>query len=187
MKKTITILLFINAISSFSQTDTTFIIRDKTPFDDTLNYVTDTLVSEGVYQTKILTGTTILPMSRNNIGAIGYGFTLTNIESTPCKQQEKNTPPPRLKDSEVVSIIKTDSNWICELKIVENCCYDFLCEIKIENDSVLDFIYTGYGDHCGCNCCFGLTYHIKIDDFGDVNKITHTKLNGKDESLQPIK
>ena len=175
-----------SSIASYTQSDTTFIKRDKTPFDDTLNYVTDTLISEGVYQTKILKGTTILPMSRNNIGAMGYGFTLTKIESTPCKQQERNAPPPRLKDSEVVSIIKTDSTWICELKIVENCCYDFLCEVSINNDSTLNFIYHGYGDHCGCNCCFGLTYFIKIDDFGDISKIKYTTLNGKKETFKAI-
>lgn len=183
MRFSVIAILILCPVLLSAQKDTTFITYDKNPIDDTLIYTTDTLLNDDAFGRAILYGTTVLPMSRNNISAIGHGFTLTKVEGTPCKQSRE---PVRLSDSKIISIEKNDSLWVIQTSIVENCCYDFLCELAIDSDSILNLVYTGYGDHCGCNCCFGITYTIKIDDYGDVDKVKYLLLNGDKKSLTRI-
>ncbi len=188
MKTICTILLFIISFNSFSQSDTIFITKDNSAFDDTLIYATDTIILEdAAFGTVVLTGTTVLPETSNSINARGHGFFLTEVEGSPCK----NNGHERVyrKDTKVASVFKTDSTWTCELSIVANCCHDFLCEISIKNDSILNFIYHGYGaTYCACDCCFGLVYEITLDDYAkdDIAKVTHTMINGKQGTLRKI-
>lgn len=186
MKLFYAILFLVIPFVGVAQTDTTFITYDRNIHDDTLIYETDTVINEGIFGREILAGTTVLPMSRNNIGAMAHGFTLTKIDFAPCKNRGREIV--RLRDTEVISVFKTDTSWTADLKVIDNCCYDFLCEINIKNDSILDFIYTGYGDHCGCNCCFGLVYEIKLEDYSkdDIAKVTHTMLNGRKSTIKKI-
>ncbi len=186
MKTAITILLLIISFTLFSQTDTTFITYDTDMHDDTTIYKTDTIINNGMFNRTILTGTTVLPYSRNNMNAMGHGFNLTKVDFTPCKNNGREVV--RLRDTEVLSVFKTDSTWTCDIKLIDNCCYDFLCEISIENDTALNFIYTGYGDHCACNCCYGLVYEIYLEEYSkeDVAKVSHTMLNGDIRTLKKI-
>ena len=187
MKLIFIILLFQFSLSAYSQYDTTYITHDNDYIDDTVIYVTDTIINKTSFGRPILIGTTVLPETSNSMNARGHGFFLKEIIGSPCKIDRRKIV--HKKEAKVASILKTDSTWTCDLNIVANCCHDFLCEISIVNDTTLNFIYHGYGaTYCACNCCFGLTYKITLDDYSEdeIENVTHTMVNGDEKTLNKI-
>jgi len=125
-----------------------------------------------------LVGTTVLTASKKNMeaGAV-HGLWLDDFKSSQCLQPQSETPPP----TEITSVKHpNDSTLIITANINANCSYDFLGEIEIVSDNTLNLIYHGYGGYASCNCCFGLTYKIKIvrnDDYR-FDKLKYVTIDG---------
>lgn len=164
------------------QSDTVF-IRQSELASDTLIYKTDTVLFSSPMLRHYLVGTTVLKMSRKNELSKNKGYNLIILKSTDC--QKKVGPDVEIKD-EVNFVTKSDSLWVAELNIFANCCYSFLGEIEIINDTIMNFVYHGYGTRCFCTCCFGLIYEIErwkdVDDYD----IKYFMINEERKSLVRI-
>jgi hypothetical protein len=186
MKLYIGIVIILFSLTLFSQNADTIIIKKSGINSMTGDSVSnlDTIISETPFGTIVLVGTTKIPTTRNQQNAKSYGFLFDNVDFSPC---EKGKSVEKQK-TQINSLSITDTTWICNLKIVDNCCYNFLCDISIENDSVLNFLNYGYGvAYCGCNCCFGLVYNLKIDDFlNNLSMVKYVMINNEKSTLKSI-
>jgi hypothetical protein len=191
IKQLLYIILLMGFYKGVAQIDTTFIRRDSNYEDDTLIYRTDSLIANTeLNRLPILYGTVVVPETNNTISARIFGLYLSEVSKSSCKRP-KGKPESFRFDNEVYSLIKTDSSWLVELKINANCCHEFLCEISVENDSILNFIYKGYGTgYCACRCNYKLTYNILLEDYEFMNeevaKIKYTMLNGDEQTIREI-
>lgn len=148
-------------------------------------YKTDTVLFSSEMMRNYLVGTTILPNTRRQIMAKGYGLHLSKVVYTECE----NGPVEPTKDMDrITSVSYTDSLIVVDIIFTENCCYDFLCEIGVEEkEAVLDLVFTGYGQgYCGCTCCFGLTYYIYRWDLDDLPEVKAVRINGDDKTLKAL-
>jgi hypothetical protein len=144
----------------------------------------DTFHSKTPMGTEILIGTTKLTWTSNQQVAKGYGIFFDHVTLTPCNENE---PIEEFKEDYIEKIEITDSTWICHLKIIGNCCHEFLCDISIENDNTLNFIHYGYGPtYCSCSCCFGLTYHLTIEDYSGLDNVKYVIINSDKNTLKKI-
>lgn len=62
----------------------------------------------------------------------------------------------------------------------------FLCDIKIDSTKTLDLLYTGYGNYCACECCFGLTFYLKRPEYIDNFDIESIIINGNSDTKKTI-
>lgn len=165
--------------------DTVFIKYNKDWSDDKVNYVTDTVIFETGMRRHILTGTTILPASRNSICAMNYGIGFSKVIKSDC-QQDVTEKGGHINDH-INSIVSTDTTLTIDLNIYDNCCYDFLCDISFDDSlGTLNLITTGYGKYCFCDCCFGLTYYLTVMKGKDIPEIKSVMVNGNRKTLKPI-
>lgn len=131
----------------------------------------------------ILTGTTMLPNTHNNMSLFGAGMYLESVKGSDCMGGGEDAK------NQIVSFQVIDSTLIIEIVITENCSYDFLCEAKfIEETGNLELLYTGYGQgYAACYCCFGLVYRIKIDDFEAFSKLKSIQIQDLQHTKKEFK
>jgi len=183
--RTIIIIIFIISFTDiFSQNDTIF-IKYKDSYSDNPNYTTDTLTYIGNRTPPILVGTTKLPMTFNQLAARRFDICFDSISYSPCNL---NTNDIDFKD-QVEYVNLTDTTMSISIKFESNCCFSFLGDIGYENDSTLKLIYYEYGkNHCACECCFGLKYHLKTKCLrGEENELKYIIINNDKQSLYKIK
>jgi len=192
-KRLLILICFVSSsYNIIAQIDTTFVTHDSNYEDDTLIYITDTLITYTVMDRQpVLYGTVVLPETANTMSARVFGLYLTNVSKSACRRLRNETEAYRV-DDEVFKIMKTDSIWYCELKINANCCHEFLCEISVENNNTLNFIYQGYGNaYCACSCNYLLSYEIELEDYANMNeaisKIKYTMLNSNEKTIKELK
>ena len=107
---------------------------------------------------QVLAGTTFLPYSDKMIGLLNNGLSPISLEII---QGCDNTIDPRLftEDYPKFTAIKRDSNQlIIDVLVLANCCHNFLGEAEVIGTDTLNLVYTSYGGHCSCNCCFTLRF-----------------------------
>jgi hypothetical protein len=183
---TVLMVIIISGLNAYCQEDTVFIKHAKDWTSDTLVYVTDTVLFSSGMVRHILTGTTVLPETHNQVLCKGYGLYLKKVTKSDCQGSEDWL----YKSEEKINSIEiTDSTITVDINIKDNCCYDFLCEIVVDENKTLNLIYQGYGSYCACDCdcCFGLTYHIKKVLTDHYPQVTAVMLEGKQETLTEIK
>ncbi len=181
MKNSFIILFVIISLQLFAQNDTVFIRKMDSYKKD---YVTDTIIfSNEMYRT-VLTGTTILPMSYNQLDVQGYDIHLMKVKSTDCDNRSNELS----SGAHIKKVLFTDSSMVIKTTIYSNCCFNFLCDVGVENDSTLNLIYYEYGaTHCACNCCFCLDYHLSIGTMlGKENTMKFIIINDNTKSLYDI-
>ena len=131
---------------------------------------------------KYLSGTTVLPWTKNQQIAKGYGLYLETVKINECDKSG------RLPETEeVVSIQETDSTLVIQAKIIGNCCHDFLCDIEIVEEQVINLIYYGYGNtYCSCTCCYGITYEFSTMKIKEFEKLKTIMINGEEKTKSPL-
>ncbi len=185
MKKVIVLLIvFFCSGNLFSQQDSVFIKHSKDWTADTLTYVTDTVLFNSGMTRNLLIGTAIMPWTRNQMDALGFGLYFNSVSKSDCKNSGSMA---YMSVDRINSIDITDSSLIVDINIYDNCCYDFLCDISVDSLGVLNLIYYGYGTNCACNCCFGLIYNFEIVKDPDYGKITAVMINNDKRTLKRIK
>jgi len=181
-------LFFLLGISLLSHTvlaqaDTVFVRYNKNQFSEKIEYKTDTLLFEGTNTRQILHGTMVLPWTLNQQVAKGYGLYLDKVTSTECLEGRPDNVA-----EEIISIQETDSTFIVDIKIYRNCCHHFLCDVEIVNGNTINLIQQGYGAmYCGCECCFGMTYHFSKLDFNEQGSLQSIMINGKASTSKNMK
>lgn len=182
----IKLFLFISLLSSnlFGQQDSLFIKYKTNLTSDRIMYKTDTIVFNSEMARHYLIGTTIIPWTQNQMNAKGWGINFNKVTKSDCQKSGEEIV--NMSDK-IINVSETDSSYIVDLNIIDNCCYDFLCDISVDRMGTLNLIYTGYGTHCGCECCFGLTYHIEKMFASDLGEIKGIKLNGDEKTRKEIK
>ena len=176
-------------ISSFfwtgalAQSPDTVFIRQDHNFDDTLIYSTDTVIFESGMRKQILIGTTILPGTHNQMAARESGLYLMKVTKSNCQAEgyAKGVP------DKINSIINSDTTLIVDINITDNCCYEFMCDISVDTTATLNLINYGYGTYCSCECCFGLTFHLKKEKSSDYREIKAIMINDNRKTLKRIK
>lgn len=168
--------------------DTVFIKHDKDWTSDNLNYVTDTLIFKSGMGRNILIGTSILSSSKNQFSAKWeYGLYFSKVTKTDCeKSAEQYLEEGGIIQNKINSIITSDSALIIDINIFDNCCYDFLCDISIVDGSTINLISNGYGTHCDCDCCYGLTYYLTKLKSPDYKKMKSVMINGDRKTMKKI-
>jgi hypothetical protein len=183
--RTSILILYIILFSAvgFSQSPDTVFIRQDHNFDDTLIYSMDTVIFESGMRKQILIGTTVLPGTHNQMAARGSGLYLKNVTKSNCQgdANEKWVP------DKINSIINSDTTLTVDINITDNCCYEFMCDISVDNTGTLNLINYGYGTYCSCECCFGLTFHLRKEKSPDYTEINAIMINGNRKTLKPIK
>ena len=184
--KQIKIILFMILLSSnlFGQQDSLFMRYKTDVTTDSTIYKTDTIIFNSEMVRHYLIGTTIIPWTQNQMNAKGWGINFDKITKSDCQNSGDETYS---MSDKIIKISETDSSYIIDLNIIDNCCYDFLCDISVDSSGTLNLIYTGYGTHCGCECCFGLTYHIEKMFESDLGEIEGIMLNGDEKTRKEIK
>ncbi len=168
--------------SSIAQQDTIVILYPKNPelMDVREN---DTLFIQSPMDGQILFGTMALPTTSNQVGLYGAGLWLETVVGSDCNNNaERESFPDKIN-----SIWKNDSVWVISTQITSNCCHKFLGDASMINDSIINLIYIGYGGHCACDCCFGLTYTFEKQDYESESIMKWIMINGDEKTLFRIK
>src|SRR5690606_10229210 len=61
-----------------------------------------------------------------------------------------------------------------DITVMANCCHHFLGEAHVVDGNILDLVYTSYGMHCSCTCCFPLRYTFNTtmeSEYGILEKV----------------
>ncbi len=128
----------------------------------------------------------MLPGSGNQFNLYPYDLRFMDFYGSDCNSHSESEAygSDRIKD-----VAWTDSTLIISIQIGENCCYDFLGDVSADENGVLNLIYHGYGEHCACNCCFGLTYVFALEDLYNEEKkeLTGIIINGNTDRVYEIK
>lgn len=180
MKPLLLFSLLLSSFPLFAQHDTVFVRKNTGWANDTLKYETDTLLFGSGSTRNFLAGTMVLPSTHNQMNARGYGLFLSKVTKSNCQGNSKSG------QDKINSILRTDSTLTIDITIYDNCCYDFLCDIAVDSSSVLNIIYHGYGTYCGCECCFGITYHFTLEHLPEYGEIKAAMINGYYKSLKKI-
>ncbi|UTW61304.1 hypothetical protein KFE98_14955 [bacterium SCSIO 12741] len=185
MKPLILLLLLLGLGDvAFAQEDTVFIRQNRDWTADTLVYETDTLIFPSGMARHILSGTTVLPSTHGQIHAKGYGLYLKEVSRSACKSHGEEV---YWSKDKINSVQRTDTSITVDLTIYDNCCYDFLCDIEIDEErGGLILAYQGYGSHCACDCCFGLTFHIGDWNIPDLKEIKGVMIKGEEKSFRKL-
>lgn len=177
-------LFSIVASFAFTQDDTVF-VRYKNAWEgDENTYFVDTFPVHQGARPNFLVGTTILPGTSNQNSGYHYGLSFEDVTGSPCRSDEASEI---FGPDKILSFDHTDSTLIIETKIIGNCCHDFLCDINVDTNGVLNLIYTGYGEYCACDCCFGLIFTFDHDqgEFYE-DKLTGIIINGDDKTFRKL-
>jgi len=185
MKLIIVIAAFLSiSICGFAQRNDTVFVRYMDLHGDGGNYRIDTLFSGRPTENHYLVGTTRLPGTGNTYDAYTYGLNFTGFAGSDCNNDSESEA---YGGSKILDVQWTDSTLIINCQIGENCCHDFLGDVSADENGVLNLIYYGYGEHCACNCCFGLTYTFVRDEFLEETKeLTGIMINGNEKTLRKI-
>lgn len=169
---------------TWGQADTVFIKYNKDKFEETPNYITDTVIFDTPNARQILYGTTVLPMTFNQQMAKNYGLYFDTVTLTPCKQELGKKPD---MINQVSTVTQDKDSLKIEIKYWGNCCHSFLCDIEVKNDSTINLIVHGYGAmYCDCNCCYGLTYHFSTMKVAEFDKLKYVIINGDEKTKQKL-
>lgn len=170
------------------QQDTIFIRHDSDWTSENLRYITDTIIFESGMRRNILTGTTILSSTHNQYSAYWeYGVYFKGVTKSDCQKSAEEFEGLGMGiETKINSIIITDSTITIDINVFDNCCYDFLCDVSIVDGSIINLIYTGYGTHCDCDCCYGLTYKFEKLKDPAYKKMKSVMLNGNKQTIKRI-
>lgn len=173
-------LLQLFIFQAISQRDTIIITypNDPTYLVKTGN---DTIFIDTPTDGNILFGTTIIPVTSNQVGLYGAGLWLDNLVDSPCNSSKE----PSGIDN-ITSSTSNDSILTISLEITSNCCHNFLGDAELVDNSILNLVYIGYGGNCACYCCFGLTYTFRKEYPNPDIEISHIMINGDRTTLKPI-
>ncbi len=183
MRKIFFFIILLSPKTAFTQQDTVFIRHKNDTIENPLIYQTDTVIFASEMQRHILTGTTVLPATHNQMAAYGYGLWFNKVKKIDCVRDGRMEKGGQNK---INNIIQTDTSLIVEMTIYDNCCYDFLCDIEVDSTDALHLIYHGYGTYCACNCCFGLTYYFSIIKNPEYKTIKGVMLNNQRYTFRQI-
>jgi|GEM_PF-290416 len=181
-RRVLLLLPFAAFVSCYGQngaaepSDTVFLKYNAAETDEALNYRTDTLLFESPMWRHVLTGTTILPWTHNQLISKGYGLDFRKVDRSDCQHDAQGGKEGM--DDHINSVTQTDSTLVIDFNLTDNCCYDFLCDISVDEAGTLNLIYTGYGTYCACDCCFGLTYYIDLLNYEDSVEVKAVMING---------
>ena len=173
------LILFFSAFTLSAQ-DTVFIKKTKDWTAAYPEYETDTVIFPSGMMRNILTGTTVIPFTQNQQYAKGYGLFFEKVTKSDCSNSREEVYK---EEDKINSFESNESNLTIEVKVYDNCCYDFLCDIAVDSNGTLNLIYQGYGSHCGCECCHGLTFELSKFVHSNFGEIKALMLNG-DESTR---
>lgn len=123
-------------------------------------------------------GTAILPFTRHFLSVMSSGYFPYAVEKADCTDSGEDI----YAETDKIDAVIFNGNTIeIQLRIYDNCCYEFLWNPYLSDDGVLDLIYIGYGGHCNCNCCFGHKIFFKRLDYTleDEIQIKEIRINGK--------
>jgi hypothetical protein len=111
------------------------------------------------------------------------GIEPQSVTKSNCDQSDEDFL--KTNKTEVTYISRIENRLIIDVRLVDNCCYDFLCEAEPTATGELNLIIKGYGAYCFCSCCFGfrLTFDIWHEQDFDLTKVM---VNNKRESLTAI-
>jgi hypothetical protein len=165
--------------------DTVFLRYNRS--DQGLQYGTDTLVFKTDFWRNVLIGTTVMPWTSGQIGAIEYGVRFDSVAKSTCEVDEQLGFSPRF-DDHIQSVEFKGDVLIVTMSVWSNCCHDFLCDVSVEKGGTLNLMHTGYGRNCSCGgCCFGLTYRLTVETGKDIPVLKAVMINGNRKTLKPLK
>lgn len=127
-----------------------------------------------------LIGTTVLHGSLLNLESRWeHGLALDSLLSSECSTPESESPA----SARITNIFHPDdSTLVITASIEENCSFSFLGELQIISGNTINLIYQRYGGggFAACNCCFGLTYKIRLvkDEGHRFDQLKFVSLNG---------
>ncbi|MDX5346671.1 MAG: hypothetical protein LPJ89_11360 [Hymenobacteraceae bacterium] len=170
-------------VASAQAPDTVFIRQDKN-HDDTLIYESDTIVFTSGMMKNILIGSTVIPYTYNQIQASNYGLKLEKVTRSNCRQDGQEIYS---RSSKINSILSTDTTLTVDIKIVDNCCFDFLYDFSVIDGSTINLSYVGYGTYCGCNCCYGVTFHFSKNSNFNKKEMKTVMINNNPKSAEKIR
>ena len=173
--------MFISIAHVYGQRDTIWISKQKDwraytfQFDwDTVYFISDQISCP-------LQGTIKIPWSKNQEFVRDAGLKFLGIESSECSS--KGEPVDHIPE-EISSIKRLGDELRITAKVKGNCCYDFICDVGIIDNQTLNLIYYGYGNICGCNCCYSIIYRFKIEDNEKFDSIGKVVLNSNLEIVK---
>ncbi len=189
MKYILSVLFSFISLLVYSQQDTVFLRYNTADYyEDPVSYKTDTLLFDNSSERKrsILIGTTVLPWTSGQMNAKNYGIDfLKNVTLEPCRSSGEEAY--RMKD-EIISTVEIEDKLTISIKFAGNCCYSFLCDIDVIDENTINLITHGYGSHCACECCFGLTFHFDImKNMENYSKLAYIVINGQEETRRKIR
>lgn len=165
--------------------DTVFLRYNRSDYG--LKYGVDTVVFESAMRRHVLTGTTVVPWTSGQIGAVEYGVTFNSVAKSACSVDEETGFSPWFQDH-ILSIQFTGNTLIVSMNVWGDCCHDFLCDVAVEKGGKLNLMHTGYGGNCACGgCCFGLTYKLTVESGKDIPALKAVMINGNRKTLKPLK
>ena len=185
----LTIFAFVSLLS-YGQQDTVFVRYNTADYNEPVSYKTDTVLfnERGFIRDRdILIGTTVLPETGNQQGAMNYGLYLQKVTFEPCQLDNGYSD-----EEEIMSVTETEYKLYISIKIVDNCCYSFLCDVEVIDDKTINLITLGYGAYCACNCCFGLTFDFDIlfdisEEKENYSKLESIIINGQEKPRRNLK
>lgn len=177
-------MLLLGSHTLMSQSDTVFIRYDIDETGESISYTTDTVLFGSRLARQFLIGTTFLPYSHNNLSARIHGLDFLKVTKSDC-QRDVTEYGGDIQDH-INTIVTTDSMLTIDFNLYDNCCYEFICDASVDDEGILNLIYTGYGSYCGCDCCFGLTYHFSVSEVEGEAELKAVMLNGNRKTLKSI-
>lgn len=159
MKHLILLFLFTGLQLTLSaQRDTVLVVRSNTLSGNEPSI--DTFLFDSPMLGQVLIGTCILPYTGGQIMSMGRGVYFEKVTKTDCNNHGDEVYS---QESRINGFTATDTSLIVDMTFIDNCCYEFLCDVELGDDGILHLNYTGYGSFCGCMCCFGVQYHLRLD------------------------
>lgn len=158
-------LLFISSILicriTFAQQDTIFVLTpDREAMEsEKVVYKTDTILQGYGFEHPYLVGTCVFP-TYGMANTWAHGLNLVKITKSDCNSHGEEAYS---ESAKIMNYQLTEDSLIVELKIIDNCCFEFLCFSDVDDNGILHIKYIGYGSLCACMCCFGTTYHFGVE------------------------
>jgi hypothetical protein len=112
----------------------------------------------GVSSQQVLVGTTFLPYSDKMISLLNDG--LSPVSFKILEGCDNGLEPTDFNDYPKFDIIKRvgKNQLLIQVRVMANCCHNFLGEAEVLGNDTLHLVYTSYGNFCSCQCCFTLEY-----------------------------
>lgn len=183
------LLLFVavsgNGVAQEYGSDTIFVRHPKNWQSRSMDYTVDTVYLESYNHKLMMAGTAIIPYTHDQLNVYGtYQLMLKDVAASDCQSHGEEV----YNSSDRINFItETDSTFIVDITIYDNCCYNFLCDASVVEGGILNLKYTGYGTmYCGCNCCFGLTYTFEKEDLPREEELKAMTINGESDTYKPL-